>query len=210
MSFDILLFLKGFIAGIVIATPVGPVAALCVQRTLIEGKIYGLISGLGAAAADAACGVIVVYGFSFIVDAAAQYEPWFRIAGGLALIYIGARIFISNPIDGAAAARNGGAWSGFLSAFALTLTNPLTAVSLAVILTGLGALEDEPSYVSSMIVASGVFTGSAVLWFALCSLIFLFREKFTRSKFIWLNRITGSAILIFGLFALSGWVALSG
>ena len=46
-------FFRGLIIGFVIAAPVGPIGVLCIHRTLTEGKIHGLISGLGAATADA-------------------------------------------------------------------------------------------------------------------------------------------------------------
>src|SRR5439155_1280834 len=45
----LLFFLKGIVVGIVIAVPVGPVGVMCVRRTVIEGKLAGFVSGLGAA-----------------------------------------------------------------------------------------------------------------------------------------------------------------
>lgn len=65
---DISFFIKGLIIGIVIAVPVGPVGVLCMHRTLAEGKIHGLISGLGAATADAIYGFIAAFGLTFVSD----------------------------------------------------------------------------------------------------------------------------------------------
>ena len=59
-------FFRGLILGFVIAAPVGPVGILCVYRTLTKGKIHGLISGLGAATADAIYGAIAALGLTFI------------------------------------------------------------------------------------------------------------------------------------------------
>ena len=53
-----LIIINGFIFGLVLAAPVGPVGVLCVQRTLSEGRMHGLLSGLGAAVADAIYGAI--------------------------------------------------------------------------------------------------------------------------------------------------------
>lgn len=53
----LLLFAKGAAVGFAIAAPVGPVGVLCVRRTLMFGRLSGLISGFGAALADG------VYGF---------------------------------------------------------------------------------------------------------------------------------------------------
>jgi threonine/homoserine/homoserine lactone efflux protein len=45
------LFFKGVVIGFAIAAPVGPIGVLCIRRTLAEGRVSGLISGLGAATA---------------------------------------------------------------------------------------------------------------------------------------------------------------
>ena len=52
------IIINGFIFGLVLAAPVGPVGVLCVQRTLSEGRMHGLLSGLGAAVADAIYGAM--------------------------------------------------------------------------------------------------------------------------------------------------------
>ena len=60
------LFAKGFVIGMSIAAPVGPIGILCIQRTLTGGKIHGLITGLGAATADAVYGCIAAFGLTCI------------------------------------------------------------------------------------------------------------------------------------------------
>jgi len=64
------LFIKGFIIGFSIAAPVGPIGILCIQRTLSGGNLQGLVSGLGAATADALYGFIAAFGLTFISNAA--------------------------------------------------------------------------------------------------------------------------------------------
>jgi threonine/homoserine/homoserine lactone efflux protein len=53
---DLSFLLRVIIIGFSIAAPVGPIAVLYIRRTLTEGRTYGLISGLGAATADAIYG----------------------------------------------------------------------------------------------------------------------------------------------------------
>jgi threonine/homoserine/homoserine lactone efflux protein len=50
---DVELLLKGLLIGFSIAAPVGPIGVLCIRRTLADGRVAGLVSGLGAATADA-------------------------------------------------------------------------------------------------------------------------------------------------------------
>ncbi|MBO7281577.1 MAG: hypothetical protein J6V00_10505, partial [Bacteroidaceae bacterium] len=53
---------KGLIIGIVASAPMGPVGVLCIQRTLNKGRIYGLVTGLGAAISDIIYALITGYG----------------------------------------------------------------------------------------------------------------------------------------------------
>ena len=78
--------LKGIVVGIVIAVPVGPVGVLCVRRTILEGRLAGFVSGLGAATADAIFGIIAAFGLTFVSDWLMSYEQWLRGAGGCYLL----------------------------------------------------------------------------------------------------------------------------
>ena len=50
---ELSLLFKGMIIGLSIAAPVGPIGVLCIRRALADGGAAGLLSGLGAATADA-------------------------------------------------------------------------------------------------------------------------------------------------------------
>ena len=56
------IFVKGLIIGFALAAPVGPIAAICVQRTMNQGRVAGFLSGLGSAAADAVYGTAAAFG----------------------------------------------------------------------------------------------------------------------------------------------------
>ena len=92
-----LIFIKGFIIGISIAAPVGPIGILCIQRTITYGKLNGLATGLGAASADAVYGFIAAFGLTFISNFLVAQQTWFRIIGGGFLIYLGIRAYLSTP-----------------------------------------------------------------------------------------------------------------
>ena len=59
---------KGLIIGIVASAPMGPVGVLCIQRTLNKGRMYGFVTGCGAAVSDIIYALITGYGLSFIYD----------------------------------------------------------------------------------------------------------------------------------------------
>ena len=66
---DPALAFRGFVLGFTIAAAVGPISLLVIRRTLAEGQLYGLVSGLGVATADATYGAIAAFGLSAITDA---------------------------------------------------------------------------------------------------------------------------------------------
>ena len=88
---DSSLFLRGLILGFAIAAPVGPIGLLCIQRTLNNGRVTGLVSGLGAATADAIYGAIAAFGLSLLTAFLVQQQMWLGLAGGLFLCYLGVR-----------------------------------------------------------------------------------------------------------------------
>ena len=62
------IIVKGAIIGIIASAPMGPVGVLCVQRTLNKGRIYGLITGVGAALSDILYALLTGYGLSLLYD----------------------------------------------------------------------------------------------------------------------------------------------
>ena len=126
------LFLRGLIIGLSIAAPVGPIGVLCIRRTLADGRLQGLVSGLGAAAADATYGAVAGFGLTAVSSLLVNQQTWLRLVGGLFLDYLGLRTLLARPASEAPATGVRGPASGrslagaFLSTLALTLTNPVT------------------------------------------------------------------------------------
>ena len=87
-----LIIINGFIFGLVLAAPVGPVGVLCVQRTLSEGRMHGLLSGLGAAVADAIYGAIAAFGVSAVQLWIVDHQSSLRTIGGIVLLLTGVAI----------------------------------------------------------------------------------------------------------------------
>jgi len=194
--------LRGFIIGLSIAAPVGPIGILCIRRTLANGRVAGIISGLGAASADAIYGCIAGFGLTFISNFLVGQQFWLRLLGGIFLGYLGVKTFLSKPTDRAATVRGNGFAGMYASIFFLTLTNPMTIISFAAIFAGLGLASSSGSYASAALLVSGVFLGSASWWLILSGLVSIFRVRFQARGLLWVNRISGLIIASFGLFAL--------
>jgi len=199
---DISFFLRGLIIGFSIAAPVGPIGVLCIRRTLAKGRVSGLVSGLGAATADAIYGSVAGFGLTFISNFLVSQQVWLRIIGGGFLCFLGVRTFLSKPAEYAASAKGNGLLGSYASTFFLTITNPVTILSFAAIFAGLGVGGASGNYVSAAVLVLGVFVGSALWWFILSDGVSVFRAKFNPHSLRWVNRISGVIIIVFGLFAL--------
>jgi len=195
------------IIGFSIAAPVGPIGVLCIRRTLTEGRLSGFVSGLGAATADAVYGCIAGFGLTFISSFLIEQSQWFRLIGGGFLLYLGLRTFLAKTesIDGPDSIfiQRANLKGNYLSTFVLTLTNPLTILSFAAVFAGLGlGSTSSGNYLSALILVIGVFLGSCSWWFILSGVVGLFRQKLRPDSLIWVNRISGVIIIIFGITAI--------
>ncbi|MRS02224.1 LysE family translocator [bacterium] len=199
---DLNFLLKGILIGFSIAAPVGPIGVLCIRRTLADGRAAGLLSGLGAATADALYGCIAGFGMTLISSFLVNQQSWIRLIGGAFLCYLGVRTLLAKPTQKSAEIKNRGLLSSYASTFFLTLTNPMTILSFAAIFAGLGLASVKSNYASAGILVLGVFCGSAAWWLLLSGVVGFFREKFSIDAMLWVNRISGMIILGFGAFAI--------
>jgi threonine/homoserine/homoserine lactone efflux protein len=114
--------LKGLVIGFSIAAPVGPIGLLCIRRSMAEGQRVGLVTGLGAATADAGYGCVAAFGLTGVSGFLVGHRIWLSLIGGLFLCYLGVRTFISNPAARAANVQAGGLLPAYLSTLFLTIT----------------------------------------------------------------------------------------
>jgi len=194
--------LQGLVLGFSIAAPVGPIGVLCIRRTLAEGRAIGLASGLGAATADATYGLIAGFGLTFISNFLTGQQVWLKLLGGLFLCYLGVRTALAKPatLEKTDNLHSASLLKAYGSTLVLTLTNPATILSFAVIFAGLGIAGND--YTSAGMLVSGVFVGSAAWWLLLSGGVSLLRARFDQAALIWVNRVSGAIIMVFGGVAL--------
>jgi threonine/homoserine/homoserine lactone efflux protein len=198
-------FFKGFIIGISIAAPVGPIGVLCIRRTLSEGRTSGLMTGLGAATADAIYGSIAGFGLTFVSNFLIDQQSWLRLIGGLFLCYLGLKTFWTRPTSQVGLTDRKGFIPIFTSTFFLTLTNPMTILSFVAIFAGLGVGSTHGDYVSAAVMVLGVFTGSLLWWYILSRGVSFLGDKFNMVRLHWIHWLSGVILLVFSAVALLGW-----
>lgn len=123
--FDILW--KGFIIGVIVSAPLGPVGVLCIQRTLNKGRWYGFVTGIGASLSDIAYALLTGYGMSFVFDYVNKNIFYLQLFGSILLLAFGVYTFRSNPVQSIrpVSTNKGSYFHNFITAFAVTLSNPL-------------------------------------------------------------------------------------
>ncbi len=199
---DTAFFLKGIVLGFSIAAPVGPIGILCIRRTMAEGRMSGLATGLGAATADALYGVVAALGLTFISGLLLSQSTWLSLIGGGFLIYLGFTTFRANVPTTEVANDNHGIVGSYLSALFLTLTNPMTILFFTAVFAGLGIADAAGDYVTGGLLVLGVFCGSALWWLLLTGGVILLQTRVEEISLVWINRIAGVVLFVFGLAAL--------
>lgn len=201
------LFLRGVVIGIAVAAPVGPVNVLCMRRTVNLGPLNGFAAGLGAALADAAFGAIAAFGLTAVTAFLSDQQQWFRLVGGAVLLALGVRIFSARPRPGAPSANQRDLVHAVSATFLLTLSNPMTILGFVAIFAGTGLVGPGTDYVAAGAMVTGVFLGSASWWLALSLAIGQVRHRFDHATLVWINRGSGTLILLFGVGALASVAA---
>ena len=172
LELDILDFIfKGIVIGLVASAPMGPVGILCVQR-------------------------MVGLGMSFIMEPLQKPEYQFalQITGSILLLMFGVYCYLSNPVKKMhkSGKTKGTLWHNLLTAFLVTLSNPLIIFFFMALYAQFGF--------------TCVPVGALLWWYGLTWLVDKIRGKFDVYGIIIINKVIGSIVVIFSLIILFGTV----
>ena len=184
--------IKGFIVGVVVSAPMGPVGVLCIQRTLNKGRWYGFVTGLGAALSDIIYALITGYGMSFVVEFIENPQTlyYFQLIGSAMLFGFGLYTFRSNPAQNIRpiSANKGSLIRNFVTAFFVTLSNPF----IILLFIGLFARFFYEQSIGYLAIVGGAITW----WFLITYLVNKLRTRFDLRGIWILNRIIGVVVMI--------------
>lgn len=196
--------IKGLIVGFLASIPLGPVGVLCIQRTINKGRYSGLISGMGAATVDMFFALVAALGLTYIINFIEEKQFFIQLIGGGVLIFLGTKIFNTNPIKQIRKHRRkkNKLIEDYLSVFFLTLSNPLAVFLFIAAFAGIGMVTSNDSSLKSSLIVLGVFLGATLWWSTLTFLIDFFRKHFRLKQLWWINKIAGILIIVFGVVAM--------
>jgi threonine/homoserine/homoserine lactone efflux protein len=200
---------KGFLAGAAIAAPLGPVGLLCIQRGLVSGRSAAFLSGLGAATAHGTYALVAALGLSMVSGALARHGSPLRAGAGIFLCLLGARILVSRPADPANHGTRRALAGAYASTLLLSLSSPVTMLTIAAVFSGAGLPGPGGGTPGALLLAAGVFLGSASWWLALSVGVGWLSRHAIGPALRAANRVTGAALLGFGVYILLKLFAVS-
>jgi hypothetical protein len=109
------------------------------------------------------------------------------------------------PGDVATADDRPGLGSAFGTIYGLTMTNPMTILAFGAVFAGFGFAAGATTFGDAAILTLGVWAGSSLWWVLLTAVVAWLRGRVSTRGLIWVNRLSGSALVAFGVVAV--WVA---
>lgn len=195
---------KGFIIGVIVSAPLGPVGVLCIQRTLNKGRWYGFVTGMGAALSDICYALLTGYGMSFVFDYVNKNIFYLQLFGSILLLAFGIYTFRSNPVRSLRppSGNKGTYLHNFVTAFFVTLSNPLV-IFLFVGLFARFSFVANGALVSETVTGYlSIIVGALAWWFGITYFVSKVRKQFNLRGIWVLNRIIGSIVVIVSLLGL--------
>jgi threonine/homoserine/homoserine lactone efflux protein len=192
-------WLKGMVVGFVVCAPLGPVGILCIQRTMIDGRLAGFFSILGAAVVDAFYGLVAGFGMNVIGGALDQGKCWFQLFGGVVLAVVGIRLYRTSSIRRTSRGHVESSVDAFVSTLSLMLSNPLPILVISAALSAISGGKLQISLFDIPQFALGLFLGSLLWAPVLVTASSRISPMLQPEHFAQINRVCGAAIFFCGL-----------
>ena len=194
----------GFLIGILVSAPMGPIGLLCIQRTLYKGRWHGFFTGMGAALSDLVYALITCLGIGFVVMFIENHQSILQITGSILLIFFGIYIFRTNPKfrKPSANSRKRSYSQDTLTAFIITFSNPLVVFLFIALFARFNLIDPDNKLLSSILCLSGLFCGAMFWWFSLAMAVSLLRGKFQERGLRIVNRMVGCVIVVLAVVGL--------
>ena len=196
---------RSFLFGMVIASAIGPVAILIIQRGVNHGFKSALVAGLGAGMGDFVYGVSAFLLGTLIIDVLEGFHSWMKWGCGVVLLGIGGRLFIQSwrrffrrvPMTSPQDIATSNLVRTFFGFLLLVLANPLT---ILIFIGFMGQLNHSMTTIRSIYFAFFIFCGSTLIQVLLAGSGVVFgRWMRDRKKQLICNILSSLGILFFGV-----------
>lgn len=192
--------IKGMVIGIVASAPMGPVGVLCVQRTLNKGRIYGLVTGVGAAFSDILYALLTGYGLSFLYDLINNESAlyWLQLIGAAVMFIFGVHTLRTNPMKKSrkVSHNKSNILNNGITGFFITLSNPTIILLFLALFTPFNFMLPEQTFFMQFVGYLSIFGGALLWWFFITYVVSTLRTRFDDRGILVINRIIGGAVML--------------
>jgi len=192
------LVVQGILIGLILSAPVGPLSLMCIQRSINDGRLHGILSGVGVATADAVYAAVAFLGLTAISGFILSWQDFFRFFAGLVLILVGIKIFFTRPREEENGSPHESYAKDYLSMVAIAIANPLTIIFLMVTLPGFGFVIGGTTLLAAAEFVSGFLAGSIAWWILLCGVLGSVRSRISTGHLVVINQVSGLFIVCIG------------
>jgi threonine/homoserine/homoserine lactone efflux protein len=198
------MLLKGFIIGIFVSAPVGPIGLLCMQRTLNRGRAHGFATALGATSSDLIYAIIAVFSMSFIIDFIEEYHFVLQIIGSIIVFLFGLYTYLSNPVKKLTKfnLEKKNHVQDFLTSFGLTITNPLVIFLFIALFARFSFVTENTTFWQNIVGICFILLGAFFWWVLLVSSVNFFRNRFNPRRLYVVNQSTGVIFMALAVVSL--------
>ena len=198
---------KGAIIGIVASAPMGPVGVLCVQRTLNKGRVYGIVTGTGAALSDILYALLTGYGLSFLYEFISNPSTlfWMQIIGAVVMFIFGIHTYRTNPMQNTRnVSRNkSNLLHNGITGFFITLSNPVMLLLFMALFTPFNFMLPDMPLFNQCVGYLSIFGGAMLWWLFITYVVNKLRVRFD-VRGIWIiNRVIGVIVMVCSLVGIA-------
>lgn len=208
MSNLILTLIHGFLVGILISAPMGPVGVLCIRRTLHRGRRAGLVTGAGAALSDLLYASLTYMGVGLVADFLWTHQTLLEFIGSICLLAFGIYLYRSAPsYDTNESERSSGlaGWRLFGSSFIITFSNPLIILIYIALFSRFSLIPDliRPG-AHFFVTMGGIVLGALSWWWVITYTVDKVRKRASLQGIRNFNRIVA---IIFAIVSFLGMLS---
>jgi len=200
---EIFIFLQGIILGILVSTPIGPIAIISINRTINKNFVSGFVSGIGATTADIIYCIMALFSLSYLTEFLTSQKFLLDILCFLMLFAFGLHTIFSNNQSNNTNNKQSNKvfFKDYLSTFILTVANPANFIFFLFIFAWMD-LSISFNSIDGLLILMGLGIGS-ILWWSFINIMALILKQKMNYKFLGnINVISGAIICFIGVYML--------
>lgn len=191
----------GFLIGVFVSAPMGPIGMLVIQRTLNKGRSAAFYTGIGAALSDMIYCLLTGMGLSFVTDFIESNQNILQIVGSVVLIVYGIYLFRNNPSRALRPPTESANtyWRDFGTGFLFTFSNPLILFFIIGLFARFNFMDPHYRIYHYIVGYISIIVGAVCWWFMITFFVNKVRSHFNVRSMWMINRIIAVLLLIMAL-----------